>query len=119
LIFTNTSGHSCVIQGFPGVSYVGGSDGHQIGPAAFRDGTKGAPVTLATGQSAYATVGFVDVQNFDTMTCQPQAVKGLRVYPPQETASMYIDDPTTGCGNNQLPGNQLTVNTIQPGTGGK
>lgn len=117
LVFTNTSNHPCVIQGFPGVSYVGGDDGHQIGPAAFRDGTKGAAVTLNTGESAFATVGFVNIHNYDAATCQPQPVRGLRVYPPQETASIYIDMPTTGCGSNNIPGNQLTVKTIEKGTG--
>ncbi|HVV13563.1 DUF4232 domain-containing protein [Amycolatopsis sp.] len=118
LIFTNVSSHSCVIQGFPGVSYVGGADGHQVGPAAYRDGAKGPAITLAKGDTAYASVGFVNVQNYDTVTCQPQPVRGLRVYPPQETASMYIDLPGTGCGSDKIPGNQLTVKTIEKGSGG-
>ncbi|HVW40445.1 MAG TPA: DUF4232 domain-containing protein [Amycolatopsis sp.] len=117
LVFTNVSDHSCVIQGFPGVSYVAGEDGHQVGAAAFRDGSKGAPVTLAKGASAYADVGFVNVQNYDPVTCQPQPVRGLRVYPPQETASIFVDAPGTGCANDKIPGNQLTVKTIQPGAG--
>ncbi|NKQ53463.1 DUF4232 domain-containing protein [Amycolatopsis sp. K13G38] len=117
LIFTNVSDHECVIQGFPGVSYVGGADGHQVGPAAFREGTKGDPVTLAKGASAYADVGFVNVQNYDPVTCQPQPVRGLRVYPPQETASMFVELSGTGCGSDKIPGNQLTVKTLQQGTG--
>lgn len=117
LVFTNVSDHPCVIQGYPGVSYVGGDDGHQVGPAAYRDGTKGAAITLAKGESAYATVGFVDVHNYDAAICQPQPVRGLRVYPPQETASLYLELPTTGCGSDRIPGNQLTVTTIEKGTG--
>jgi hypothetical protein len=116
LIFTNVSDHSCVIQGFPGVSYVGGADGHQVGAAAFRTGTKGAAITLNKGETASAAIGLVNVQNFDTVTCQPQPVRGLRVYPPQETASMFIDLSTTGCGNEKIPGNQLTVKTIVKGS---
>jgi predicted metal-binding protein len=46
LVFTNTGRHLCTIQGFPGVSYVAGDDGHQVGQAANRDGLKGLPVTL-------------------------------------------------------------------------
>lgn len=117
LIFTNGSGHPCVIQGFPGVSYVGGDDGHQVGPAAYRDGTKGPAITLNPGESAHATVGFVNVHNYDEATCQPQPVRGLRVYPPQETASIYLEMPSTGCGSDKIPGNQLTVKTIESGTG--
>jgi hypothetical protein len=119
LDFTNISDHPCVIQGFPGISYVGGADGHQVGAAAVRDGAKGAPITLNQGDVAYATIGMVDVGNFDPVTCQPQPVRGLRVYPPQETASMFIDLSTTGCANQNIPGNQLTVKTIEKGTGGQ
>lgn len=115
LVFTNISNHSCVIQGFPGVSYVGGADGHQVGAAAYRVGEKGAAITLGKGDTASAAIGFVNVQNYDPVQCQPQPVRGLRVYPPQETASMYIDLPGTGCGNDKIPGNQLTVKTIVKG----
>lgn len=117
LVFTNASGRRCVLQGFPGVSYVAGADGHQVGAAAVRDGTMGPAVTLGKGDRAYATIGLVHAENFDPATCQPQPVRGLRVYPPQETAAMYIDLPTTGCGNDKIPGNQLTVRPVQKGTG--
>ncbi|MCI2420189.1 DUF4232 domain-containing protein [Saccharopolyspora sp. K220] len=119
LIFTNTSDQACVLQGFPGVSYVGGEDGHQVGAAAYRDGSKGPAVTLAPGDQASAVIGFATVENYEAEVCRPEPVKGLRIYPPQETASMYIpfDYAETGCANEQLPGNQLTVQTIQAGTG--
>lgn len=116
LIFTNVSDHSCVIQGFPGLSYVGGADGHQVGAAAVRVGNKGAAITLNKGATASTSIGFVNVQNFETVTCQPQPVRGLRIYPPQETASMFIEMPTTGCANEHIPGNQLTVKTIVEGS---
>ncbi|MEU0462718.1 DUF4232 domain-containing protein [Amycolatopsis sp. NPDC006131] len=117
LIFTNVSDHPCVIQGFPGVSYVAGEDGHQVGPAAVRQGEKGGAFTLNNGDTAYAEIGFVNVQNYDTVTCQPQPVRGLRIYPPQETASMFVELPTTGCASEKIPGDQLTVRTIQKGSG--
>lgn len=116
LIFTNVSDHECTIQGFPGVSYVGGADGHQVGKPATRVGAKGPAIALQPGQTASAAIGFVNVQNFDTVTCQPQPVRGLRVYPPQETASLFIDDPGTGCGSDAIPGDQLTVKSIVKGS---
>ncbi|TVT25520.1 DUF4232 domain-containing protein [Amycolatopsis acidiphila] len=116
LVFTNVSDHTCTIQGFPGVSYVGGADGHQVGQPAVRVGAKGPAVTLNKGQTASAAIGFVNVQNFDTVTCQPQPVRGLRVYPPQETASLFVDMSTTGCGNDKIPGDQLTVKSIVKGS---
>lgn len=117
LEFTNISDHPCVLDGYPGVSYVGGADGHQVGAPANREGDKGAPITLGKGEVASAMTGFANVGNYDAVTCQPQPVRGLRVYPPQETASLYIDLPTTGCGNDKIPGDQLKVKALQQGTG--
>jgi hypothetical protein len=118
LIIKNISGHECTIQGFPGISYVGGQDGHQIGKAAFREGGKGDAVELAPGQSASAVIGFAQVANFDAATCQPEQIKGLRVYLPQETASLFLPLEGTGCASTAIPGNQLTVQTVHPGTAG-
>lgn len=115
LVFTNVSDHPCTIQGFPGVSYVAGDDGHQVGKAATRIGTKGAAIRLNKGEVASASIGFVNVQNYDPVTCQPQPVRGLRIYPPQETASMFIDMSGTGCASQNIPGDQLTVKTIVKG----
>ncbi|MCG8917645.1 DUF4232 domain-containing protein [Actinokineospora sp. PR83] len=111
LVFTNAGSRTCTMQGFPGVSYVTGDDGHQVGPAAYRDGTKGAPVTMAPGVSSSTVIGFVNVQNFDPAACQPTETRGLRVYPPHDTASMFLPLPGTGCSATP-PGNQLTVKTV-------
>jgi hypothetical protein len=117
LEFTNISDHPCVLDGYPGVSYVGGADGHQVGAPANREGDKGSLILLGKGEVASAMIGFANVNNYDGVTCQPQPVRGLRVYPPQETASLYIDMPTTGCGNDKIPGDQLKVKALQKGTG--
>lgn len=116
LVFTNKGGRTCTIQGFPGVSYVAGDDGHQVGPAAERTGEKGAVITLKPGESAYADVGFVQVLNYDTNVCKPTEVRGLRIYPPHEYDSMFVSNPGTGCAGTP-PGNQLTISTVQAGTG--
>ncbi|MPY81853.1 MAG: DUF4232 domain-containing protein [Actinophytocola sp.] len=117
LRFTNVSGESCDIQGFPGVSYVAGDDGHQVGAAAYRDGSEGAVVTLADDETAYAAVGFAQVGNYDPRECRPTKVRGLRVYPPQETESKFVPYAHTGCANANLTSEQLRVQTIRPGTG--
>jgi len=114
LLITNSSAKPCEIQGFPGVSYVGGTDGHQVGKDAFREGSKGNAVKLNPGQSAAADIQFVNVQNFDSATCQPTEVKGLRIYLPQETASNFVPAPGTGCASTKIPGNQLAVKTVHP-----
>ena len=110
----NVSAKPCLIQGFPGVSYVAGDDGHQVGKDAFREGTKGNAVKLDPGQTAAADIQFVNVHNFDPGTCQPTAVKGLRIYLPQETASNFVPSEGTGCAGTKIPGNQLAVKTVHP-----
>lgn len=117
LRFTNTSDATCEIQGFPGVSYVAGDDGHQVGAAAYRDGSKGAPVTLRAGQTAHAVVAFSEPGNYPPEDCEPTEVRGLRVYPPQETNSLFLPHPRTGCAGEDLASHQLKVRTIQPGKG--
>jgi hypothetical protein len=112
LRFTNKGSRTCTIQGFPGVSYVAGDDGHQVGPAAFRDGAKGKAISLTPGKTVFAPVGFVQVRNYDPAVCKPTSVRGLRVYPPHEYNSMFVSAPGTGCAG-KPPGNQLTVQTIR------
>jgi hypothetical protein len=116
LRFTNTGPARCVIHGFPGVSYVGGDNGAQIGPAAEHDGVKGAAVNLPHGAVASAQLAMVQVLNYDASACHPTPVKGLRVYPPGETASVFVPLTGTGCSSNP-PGPQLRVKTVQPGPG--
>jgi hypothetical protein len=116
LVFTNKGGRTCTIQGFPGVSFVAGDDGHQVGPAAYRTGDKGAVVTLKPGDSAFADVGFVQVANYDPGACKPTEVRGLRIYPPHDYDSLFLANPGTGCAGTP-PGNQLTITTVQPGAG--
>lgn len=117
LVFTNKGSRTCTIQGFPGVSYVAGDDGHQVGPAAYRVGKKGPAITLKPGDSAAADVGFVQVRNYDPAVCKPTEVRGLRVYPPHDYDSAFVPHAGTGCAGNP-PGNQLTVATVKAGTGG-
>jgi hypothetical protein len=116
--FTDKGSVPCVIQGFPGVSYVAGDHGVQVGPAAERVETKGAPVTLAPGAVASALVGMTQVGNFDESVCRPTPTRGLRVYPPGDTASVFVPLSGTGCAGNP-PGPQLTVRTIVAGPGQK
>lgn len=115
LVFTNTGDRTCTIQGFPGVSFVTGDDGRQVGEAATRVGEKGRAVTLKPGETANSAVGFVQIGNFDEAICQPTAVRGLRVYPPHERKAKFVPLETTGCAGDLL-GSQLTVRTVRAGS---
>jgi hypothetical protein len=111
LILTNTGNRPCELRGFPGVSYVTGDDGHQIGPAAEMSGDRGGAVRLDVGGSAGATLQLVNVANFDPAVCLPTPVRGLRVYPPGDTASLFVATEGTGCAGTP-PGLQLSVQTV-------
>ncbi|MDT7579277.1 MAG: hypothetical protein QOK35_541 [Pseudonocardiales bacterium] len=52
LVLTNDGTGTCELRGYPGVSYVAGDDGHQVGPAAAFDGPRGAAIVLAAGRAA-------------------------------------------------------------------
>jgi hypothetical protein len=116
LVFTNTSGRVCTIQGFPGVSFVAGEDGHQVGEAAIRTGEKGPVITLRPGAAATAPVGFRNVGHFDPAVCGPTPVRGLRVYPPHDRRAVFVPFATTGCAA-IVPGGQLIVRTVHAGGG--
>jgi hypothetical protein len=117
LTFTNISSSNCVMQGWPGVSYVTGDNGTQVGSPAARDGSKGSELTLTPGGVSSATVEMTDVGVFNGSACQPTPVRGFRVYAPDDTASLYVARPTTGC-MGATPSPQLRVQTVKPGAGG-
>ncbi len=116
LRFTNVSKSTCVMVGWPGVSYVTGNSGTQVGAPAARTGAKGPQVTLRPGAVASSVVGMTDVGVFDPGQCKPTATRGLRVYPPDSTASMFVASSGRGCAGNP-PSPQLRVETVKPGGG--
>lgn len=116
LRFTNVSKVSCVIVGFPGVSYVAGDHGTQVGEPAQREGKIGARITLHPGQVASAIISETDIGVFDPAQCKPTDTRGFRVYPPDSTTSMFVAQAGRGCAGNP-PEPQLRVQTIKPGAG--
>ncbi|PWJ55712.1 Protein of unknown function [Quadrisphaera granulorum] len=100
--FTNRGATACTLDGHPGVSLVTGESGQQLGAAAAREGTPSL-VRLGPGASAYADVSLAQVGDYDAAQCQPQAAKGLRVYPPGQTASAFVPaDGLTGCASTSV-----------------
>lgn len=116
LRFTNKGGSSCAIVGFPGVSYVTGDKGTQVGAPAQRDGAKGGQITLKPGATASSVLTLTDVGVFDSSACKPTTIRGLRVYPPDERSSMFVARSGTGCAGSP-PSPQLRVQTVKPGLG--
>jgi Protein of unknown function (DUF4232) len=113
LVFVNAGSRACELRGFPGVSYVAGDDGHQVGPAAEMSAARGASVPIPAGGSAAAELQLVQVRNVGPAACRPSPVRGLRVCPTGETAALFVAAAGTGCAGTP-PGPQLSVRTIAP-----
>ena len=116
IVFTNTGSTPCLMRGFPGVSYVTGDNGSQVGQPATRSGTIGSSVTLAPNAVASSVVTVTDISVFDASSCKPTSVRGFRVYAPDDTASLYIAHSGSGCAGNP-PSPQLQVETVKAGAG--
>jgi hypothetical protein len=120
LDLTNTSGSTCTVFGYPGVSFVTGPSGGLLGRAAHRNPVApAAMVTLAPGQTAHATLQVAEAGNYDPAQCKPVAAHWLRIYPPNQTAPLYAQFTTQAC-SARLPhsiGSQLSITVFRPGAG--
>jgi hypothetical protein len=98
LVFTNASKRTCTLYGYPGVSYVAGDQGTQINdPFQRQTATKKPTVSLKPGAAAHASIGIPNYQNYPAATCKPTAVRGFRVYPPDETAAVFVSQSMKAC----------------------
>jgi hypothetical protein len=115
IVFTNTSGATCTLYGYPGVSLVSAAPYTQIGLAAQRGSTVPVKqITLATGAAASAVLQVVNAQNFGSATCSPTTGAFLRVYPPNQTAPVYLADASQVCAQ---PVQTLFISAVQAGSG--
>ena len=114
--FTNTSGRTCTLYGYPGVALTSSaSPGSQIGAAATRSGSKPkAVITLADGATASATLQVAHALNYPTASCGPVDAHYLQVFPPGQTAAVYLPYQAKGC---TKPVFILGVTTIVAGAG--
>jgi hypothetical protein len=97
LELTHLSGRACTLLGYPGVSAVT-LGGRRLGSAASRNSARPQRlVTLAPGATATAVLQIVDVYNFPRSACRPTMAAGLRVYPPNQTASKLVPYPFLAC----------------------
>ncbi len=113
--FTNTSGSTCTLFGYPGVSLVSGPPYTQIGLAAKRStSTPKKLVTLAPGATANAQLQIVDALNFPSASCHPAKATALKIYPPNQTAPVYLPNSANGCAKSvQI----MYIGAVQPGAG--
>ena len=117
---TNTSTSPCTLFGYPGVSFVTGPSGSQIGePASRNPAVTPTTVTLAPGAVAHVTLQVVDALNYSKSACQPVTAHWLRVFPPGQFTALYVKFSALTC-SAKLPvklGTPLTVDAVKGGEG--
>ncbi|HEY9243456.1 MAG TPA: DUF4232 domain-containing protein [Streptosporangiaceae bacterium] len=117
---TNTGSSSCSLFGYPGVSWVTGPSGSQIGrPATRNPVVSPATVVLGPGQTAHVTLQVVDAQNYDKSSCQPVTAHWLKIFPPGQFTALYVKFSALTC-SAKLPkqlGSALTVDAVKSGQG--
>lgn len=90
LTFTNTGGSACALAGYPGVSFTD-AKGDQLGNPADRTGGGASNVIIIPNGHAVAGVKTADGQSgYTTKQCRLTEVASLRVYPPDQKASLDV-----------------------------
>lgn len=113
VVLTNASSATCSLYGYPGVSFVTGIGGSQIGAPASRSSLRSLlRVTLRPGQSADTEVGVAQAANYPRRTCQPLAASWLRIYPPGDYGAVFLKYKAQACGRSSL--SILTVTAVRP-----
>jgi hypothetical protein len=114
--FANTSSSPCTLYGYPGVSFVTAMGGSQIGiPATRNPALTARLVTLSPGQTVHAELQVADAQNYPPADCGLVTAHWLKIYPPNQTAPVYVSFTAQTCSK---PKTILSVQTVQTGTSG-
>ena len=114
LEFTNVSGHTCQLYGFPGVSAE--RAGNQLGSAAGRDHAVPArTVTLRNRATAHTFLQITDVSAFPPARCNAVTADGITVYPPGARTAAEIPFRFRACSAKGPV--FLSVKTVQPRVG--
>lgn len=117
LEFTNVSGQTCSLFGYPHVlAYAGG---HEIGSPAITDtSVRPSTVTLAPDATAHAILRYIVTASFQARACRQVTAPELRVYPPQgsrSNQSVMVPLSLLACSR---PGVEfLSVEPVQPREG--
>jgi hypothetical protein len=116
--FTNTSGAACTLYGYPGVSFVTGPGGSQIGaPATRAPNVSSVSVTVAAHATAHAWLQVAEAGNYPAATCHPVTANWLKVYPPGNTAAAYIGHSFSACSSAKVT--ILSVMPVRTGAGAR
>jgi hypothetical protein len=112
IVLINTSNATCTLYGYPGVSFVTGIGGSLVGKPATKDPVyPRALITLAPGDKANFALA---IHNAAAMpNCQITNVSWLRIYPPNDYGSIYVQYQTQTCATQSI----MSVSRVRAGAG--
>jgi hypothetical protein len=114
VVLVNTSASACTLYGYPGVSFVSGIGGSQVGKAASRvKGQPVSPITLAPGGKANTLLAIHDAGAI--ANCHVTSVDWLRIYPPGDYGSVYLQYKTQACADPTI--SIMKVSPVRSGAG--
>jgi hypothetical protein len=112
--FTNTSGAACALYGYPGVSFVTGQNGSQVGAPAKRSGSfANVTVSVAAHATAHAWLQVAEAGNYPASSCHPVSAHFLKVYPPGNTAPAYVSFSSQTCSSAKVV--TMTIDPVRTG----
>jgi Protein of unknown function (DUF4232) len=116
VVLTNTSAATCTLYGYPGVSFVTGQGGSQVGaPASKNTVITPVLVTLAPGGKADVLLAVHDAGAYSPSSCGLTSVGWLKIYPPGDYGSLYVQYNTQACAKPSL--SIMSVTAVRSGAG--
>jgi len=102
VILLNAGTAACRLSGYPAVSFIAGSDNHQVGAAAVPDQDSAGTVVIEPGQATSANVGIADAGNFPP-DCDLVPASGLQLTLPDQADPMIIGHAGAACAGTGYP----------------
>jgi Protein of unknown function (DUF4232) len=117
--FTNASGASCRLDGYP-AAWFATSAGQRIGGAAIWDhSVRTRPVPLAPGATAHAWLQVTDAANYPAKACRPVTAHMLLVRAPGTAGASPVRRAFPACAAAMHGHGILSVQPVLPGRGSR
>lgn len=112
----NLNNVPCTLYGYPGVSLAAGTPVTQVGAAADRvPGSAKTVVLLQPHGVASALLRITQALNYPSANCGPVSTTWIQVFPPGQTAPLYVSYKSTGCSKDGV--HLLTIGVVKSGSG--
>jgi hypothetical protein len=119
LDFTNVSGSTCTMYGYPGVSFAARPNGGTVGGPAVRNPTFAkALITLSPGVTAHAPLKVANAENYPAALCKPVTAHWLKIFPPASYVADFVAFTAVTCTGRIPSGSTLGIYVVLPGTSG-